>query len=55
MGRKKTVRKAEVPFSFWFRNTASTRAMTTPKGTSIKAYLMVFQRDCQIAGSAKAF
>ena len=55
MGRKKMVRKVEVPLSFLFRKTASTRAMQTPKGTSMMAYLMVFSRDCQVSPAPSTF
>ena len=27
--------------------------MTTPKGTSMIAYLMVFSRDCQVSGARR--
>ena len=53
IGRKKMVRNTEVPLSFLLRNTASTSAITTPKGTSMSAYLMVFHRECQVSPAVK--
>ena len=53
MGRKKMVRNSEVPLSFLLRNTAKISAITTPKGTSISAYLMVFHKECHVSLSAR--
>ena len=51
IGRKKMVRYTERPAHFLFRRTARISAMTMPNGTSISAYLIVFQKDCHVSAA----